>query len=274
MTDNSKNNAEPLTLQEQQRFEQLVAREMIEYTGPSLVALYGCRDEDHGRLVGSGTFFEHQDRFYILTARHVTNELEQFDIQCCSRSGLHGEGGDEPQILTSEPIVSMNYDLAAIPIERSALDSTVRFINTTQFMAASPRASLEEELRGDILFLHGYPGQTSQFFATWGELHSRTLPFTTFVNEDETTDELLAVDFMHNNVRTLEDGGSYRDVDPRGLSGCTLWKSNLSSYGDEWCVSNARVAGVIFEWRGKTMVLDSVPAPKVLEFIESELSSS
>ncbi|CAN5458931.1 hypothetical protein BH11PLA2_BH11PLA2_29120 [soil metagenome] len=222
-----------------------------------------CRgiDDDHGENYGSATFVTLRGRPYLLTNEHVP------------RMGLghrlaHFVGEQQLAAVITFPFVCepAPLDAAIARILPESLANGDRQVVPTEMIdtAFSPFA-------GEIMFVHGYPGDFGQFWQMVGTLRARSFPFATDLIPLPDLPGLdpemhVAVSYPVNVHRT--DGSVAFTPNPGGLSGSALWDTKYVAAGvNEWVPAGARIAAIIFGYVDNPRCLLAVKIEHVRRFI-------
>ncbi len=218
------------------------AKQMKFHTFPSLAGLYGSIDENIGELVGSGTFINFQGQPYLLTAGHVAFEKDRYIGLTHTRSN-----GFLPSLITNPyHILNKFLDICVVKIEAEELKGT----NITPI--STDRLALHSNnLDGDILFTHGYPGAKSKSVRLLDAVFSTTQPFGTFTGGSVypwfDSQYHFALDYPQTG-QLDENISEIQLEDPHGLSGSAVWKTNRDQSGVNWSPLQAEIVGVIHHW--------------------------
>jgi hypothetical protein len=223
---------------------------MKHHTFPHTSAIYGVFDENHGELVGSGTFVMLFGETFLLTAMHVAAAKLALAPDGSGRKyvGLAHSmaSGDPPQPLTALCFgIPHPYDLCIIPVDGTALGDR-KPVTIEAF------ASDADEAEHDLLFVQGFPADKSR--SLFG-VHSQTYPYVTTIGECTRFDWFdqklhIAVDYASSGLKD-ELGNPTDVVDPHGMSGSAIWATGRTSTGDNWTPAKAKIVGVVHNWDDK-----------------------
>lgn len=222
-----------------------IIAEMKEFTTPFISAIYGAYDEKCGVLLGSGTFIELEGTDFLLTAAHVLGfEPSQSEREIVGKA--HSSGyGLAPRTFSHTPqCLGDPSDLGLVEVEVSDL-SRIEPLDSSYLDADS------QCLDGDILFLHGWPGERSRFVRFWSAVMSKSFPFGSHANVGSTYswfDPQMHLSVDYPRVGTDKAGNTVDLPLPYGMSGCAIWRTNYRNYGKNWTPCKARIVGVQSDW--------------------------
>ncbi len=258
------------TFGEKQRILLDVVNRMKQHTAPSLTQICGNFDDTTGELIGTGTFLSLPDGLYVLTAQHVASELytEKPDGTRKYASGLSHSVGNNRRIMriagqwitwgTPQDIAVTQVD--PIDVEGSGLSPLL----VDQF--ALNTRSLDD----DLYFIHGWPGKQS-YFTTFYErgVLSKSRPYGGWLESScwSGFDESIHFAISYPPDQLIDENGSPTDfVDPGGMSGAVVWKTNKVGVGDEWTPDMARVVGLAhrFDQDARSIVVTRIEYVKGL----------
>ena len=218
-----------------------VAR-MKAYTAPAIAAVYGVESAQRGQLIGSGTFINIRGTDYLLTASHVLETAVQYSFLA------HSLGYGEKPCPLPHPFRLQQFpcDLGLTQLADEPRSSTA-----IRSMPATVLDTNSADIEGDVLFIHGYPGEQSKWLPIMkGGIHSTSLPFCTVVRSCSVswphfTDVLhSAVEYWPTGWRD-ENGTPIERTDAHGLSGSAVWRLSLKRFGTAWTPENAHIIGVL-----------------------------
>ena len=243
---------------------------MKQHTAPSLTQICGNIDDTTGELIGSGTFVSLPDGLYVLTAQHVASELftEKSDGTRKYASGLsHSVGNNQRMMRIAGPWITWGtpQDIAVTQVDPSDLEgSGLCPLRADQF------ALNTHNLHNDLYFIHGWPGKQS-YFTTFceGGILSKSRPYGGWLESScwPGFDESIHFAITYPPDQLIDENGSPTDfVDPGGMSGAVVWKTNKIGVGDEWTPDMARVVGLAhrFDQDARSIVVTRIEYVKGL----------
>ena len=236
-----------------------VSTDLKHFTMPYITGIYGIQDDDHGELLGSGTFIEIKNKVFILTARHVI--LSKSRYKAIAHSIGHGM---KPVIIKGSFFLSDSLqDIALAEVDKN-------HSKNVNALKIEKLASSSSDVDKDILFLHGFYQAGSRFSGLANGVVSDSFPYGSVVGNYsyDWVDEKkhFAFDYPTNNVQN-ELGRILNLSDPHGLSGSGVWLSNRASCGSLWNTDEARLVGVAINWdqAGKSLIITRIES--VLDLI-------
>ena len=235
---------------------------MKRFTEPGITALYDVIDERTGQLAASGTFIANRSERYILSAGHALWEATKHNgLAHSTKNEAKPRFIANPMKLAGHP-----YDLGIVRLDSDALDDTEHVA-----VDSSKLAVTSEGVESDLLFIHGYPGKTSRHVALLETVFATSLPYGAATSSSQYPwfDPKLhiALDFSPRGM-VDEHGRDANFIDPHGLSGSALWKTNRAGKTEaEWSPADARIVGVIFAWDEKANSLIATRIEVVRDFI-------
>lgn len=219
-----------------------VAKDMTEFTFPFLTQIFGVESEGTGKYIGSGTLLDLGGVPYLISAAHVPSSAT-------ASNWAHSVDNGEPPKVVPNPwqCLGAPEDLAIARLDGDHFRGQYR----ARALDPSLLAVDSNDLDGDYLFIHGWPGQFSKEVRTIGNgIASKPFPYLTGVgsSSDPAFDGKmhLAVDFRMDGK--YENGRSASPPDPGGMSGSAVWRTNWKSRGASWTFHDARVIGIINGW--------------------------
>ena len=251
-----------LTTEEAKKEAEHIAHAMKRRTHAALAAVFGVRADGTGDLVGTGTYLAVDGKPYLLTASHVLAEITKYPMLA------HNAGhGNRPAALKTPFCVLPDkmYDLGLAQIDPAKLPEDIIPGDETWLAPSSDDDALER----DIVFIHGWPGERSRFFAMANGVNSESLPYWTAGGGNSSYPWFdpsihIAIDYPTEGVD--ESGRSVRLPDPHGLSGSAIWKSNRSE-NPNWFTEMAKIVGVAFAWDQPAKSLIAIRVEEVSKFL-------
>ncbi len=244
---------------EEQRLLLDVVRQMTEHTGPTLTQICGNIDETTGELVGTGNFVLLSDGLYVLTAQHVAHALfrKDKDSQPKYAFGLsYSVGNNLPVERFTGQWVTLGtpQDIAAVK-----LDSKGMIGKDISPLRADRFALNTADLNDDLYFIHGWPSSQSRFTAFYergviskSRPHGGWLATSLWPGFERSIH--FAVTFAPDGLIDV-DGSPADFVDPGGMSGSVVWKTNKVGCRDEWTPDMARIVGLVHRYDPEARVL-------------------
>lgn len=220
-----------------------VKDELLVYRGPSSVAFYGIVREGVARLHGSGTLIQHEGRLAVLTAKHVLEDVEEFQYL-----GMRCGDRQPPQrTIFSKIVVNNSSDVAAAEflVPDAIPDWRTRAIDLEEILAS------DLDRKGDALYLHGYPEAGSEGTGAFGELRPSLIGYLTA--RETHNGNYFNVSFSAFTVTDRE--GQLVTVFPPGWSGSACWSGGQGDFSMAWTPSNSKFAGVVSSWSEETNLL-------------------
>ena len=243
-----------------------VGKRMKQFTFPYLAQIFEVQTEKRGRYLGSGTYLQVRNEAYLLTAGHVPSESS-------TGSWAYSLGDGMPPIVIRNPwqCVSLPTDLALVRLDATHFSAGHRaqLLDTDVFDATA------DDLDGDILFLHGWPGQLSKELWSLAQgIASKTFPYTTVVGKSSRDwfDPTIhfAVDFRGEGQ--IDESKNSADVpDLKGVSGSAIWRTNWKRHREHWEPHHARVVGVAFDWDQTGHAITCTRIERICDFVNLSL---
>jgi len=217
-----------------------ICEEMAIHTARSLCSILSTENPCYGEHEGSGTYIKIGEQTFIVTAEHVIRRANRD-----SRKPAFTIGDQRIPLPLCYPVFTSEHpeaDLAVIQIPNEALHGTDRVAVDLSFLAA---ASDEND---NVLFIHGYPGEKSRFFALANGIVSTTLPYGTFSSPllpPFSPQDHFAIQYLQENQQTV-DGNRADLPHPGGLSGSAVWRSNQQE--PNWNASFSKIIGIAIRY--------------------------
>lgn len=206
------------------------------------------------RQHGTGTLLRIADRSFLVTAAHVVHQAREFHLPLLLDSGNKGllQLPANFHVLktpdTKPGSRDDSYDLAICELNQDVIDhlgdrTYVRLLDVL----------VQDDNSEDLYCVAGYPtelatdwqsgppGKPPMILTKWS--------FTTALYHDPST--LLR--YNQNDHIVLQSSGSYIPLDDSGvpmpkelggISGCSIWKTNLAALGEKWTPNSAKIVGV------------------------------
>ena len=227
-------------------------------TGRSIVRVVGVKSIDEGELVGTGTFLRLRGNPYLLTAEHVAAREPRYQML----GFASGERSRPQRFLHPFSAITAPSDLAVARVEDSQMNESAaidsgRFANSTN------------ALRGDLLFLNGFPGTKSRFSGIAGGLVSAPIGIATVEGLCTKVWFNPRIHFAldYDPAEWVDESGKKVDPpDPHGMSGSLIWRSKLAK-PSAWSFASAEIVGVVTQWVPDQKVLVATRAEVVTAFL-------
>ena len=212
------------------------ARILIEMTSCCVTSISGHWTQGDFAHLGSGTFISIDGSPVILTANHVIEQQE-----APFRGFAYSNGNGKVAFFDgAETFFNEEADVAIKKIDPSTFD---RDTVDEERIAESSHTN-----NGDLVFLHGYPGETSRqtrLLHSQGALVNESLPLLTKIIPEFCCQQSLALDYAIEGVfDETEEMSSLPD--PHGLSGTSLWR--VPRNGNQWNPEEAKIIGLVKLW--------------------------
>jgi Trypsin-like peptidase domain len=241
-------------------FVKSTVRPMAEHTFPYITSIVGIIDGKEGDFVGSGFRLTLDGRPFLVTAKHVVDEANRYDLG----AGFVAARGAPPHRLRATPdLANDGTDLAVYDLSSAPTGEELRFWPRSRIdTAAEPRSR-------DYLFVHGFPGERSRFL--FGDLHSKSLPYGVMERDDDLPSDLrsheFAMDYDPANM-LLERGGNADLVAPPGLSGSPVFRIGAGAKPPEqWEPDQSMIVGVVTRWNHDKKVLLATGANALVDLL-------
>lgn len=243
-----------------------VGRRMKEFTFPYLAQIFEVQSKERGKYLGSGTFVQVGNEAYLLTAAHVPKK-------CSTGLWAYSVGDSTPPVVIPNPwqCISLPTDLAWARLDAAhfGTEHRARLLDTC-FLD-----STADDLDGDILFVHGWPGQLSkELWSLANGIASKSFPYTTVIGTSSRNwfDPAIhiAVDFrVEGQIDELERLADVPSLE--GVSGSAVWRTNWRQHRDDWGPHHARVIGVAFDWDQAGHAITCTRIERVRDFVNLSL---
>lgn len=248
--------------QEKARLMMATFEAMRRFTEPFITAIYDVIDEKSGQLTGSGTFLQLRGAPYILTAGHVAYEaLTHRGLAHSTRNGVPPGFISNPLKLAAHP-----FDMAVVRLDQGALAGTNRTCASSTFLAESSTG-----VESDLLFVHGFPGRRSKPIALLQSVFSTTLPYGAATGSSQYPwfDPAFHIALDYSPAGMMDGNLNQPEfVEPFGLSGAALWKTNRAGTSSaNWTPDAARIVGVLFAWDQKANSLIALRIEVIRDFL-------
>lgn len=233
---------------DQQKWNEICAdatKRMIGHLQPCLSPISRVLSEDEGEHLGSGAYFESNQKKFLITNEHVVkhlanNSLTHSYFQCDDILKL-----TKPAISEPHPV---DVAISCIP------ESSWNMVNHSgEAIPIARFAQKHNPIKHELLFFAGYSGERARFL--FSSLVTRGTPYLTQecdfpTNVDEADQDYHFALFYPPDLATSIDGTSHLP-DPHGFSGSLVWDTKrLECYqeGREWSPKMAQVTGIVWGW--------------------------
>lgn len=238
---------------------------MKRYTKPAIAAVYGVEAEDHGLLVGSGTFMQILGATHLVSVSHVLEIAMEF--QFLAHSNDYG----------TKPVpMKFPFHLQPYPLDLgfTRVDQEAMVQGAVTPWPVEVLAGATGDLDNDILFIHGYPGERSKWLPIInGGVTAESLPLGTVVRHEETG----WVDFdpqLHFAMEYWRDGWfdekgrTMSRPNPHCLSGSAVWRVNIKGRNHkDWRPEDARIVGILHRYNPDYDCLIATRVEHVRDFL-------
>jgi len=221
------------------------AKRMISHLQPYFSPISRVLSEDEGEHLGSGAYFESEQKTFLITNEHVAKHL-------ANNSLTHSYFQSEEILRLTNPAISKPYPVD-VAISRIPESSWGMVEHSATAIPISRFANKHEPVKHELLFFAGYSGERARFL--FGNLITRGTPYLTqeckFPTKiDEANLYFHFALFYPPELATSLDGTSHLP-DPHGFSGSLVWDTKrVASYqrGEEWRPDMATVTGIVWGW--------------------------
>jgi len=213
-------------------------------------AIYRVNSISQPEQSGTGILLHIGDRHFLLTAAHVLDDTEDYDLFIPSnRSGalIPLEGDSFKSVAPGGNREDDLIDIAVVSLKPQTVDE----IGSDSFLSISMVDVDDIGEQGATYIAMGYPGKKNAK-ANWGKRKYKRIPisYTANILPEEKLSGMglrrashLLISFKKRHSRN--DAG--RDItapDPDGMSGGPLWR--LNTYSDE--KPSSRLVGILIKW--------------------------
>lgn len=219
--------------------------EMTEFIKPYVTPISRALSQDEGEHLGSGSYFELENKKYIITNEHVAKYLNMNSL-------THQFWGNENIFRLINPLIAVPYptDVAISKIEE-------KIWSFCEHKALAIPSNIFEQkhnpLQGEFLFWSGYSGERAKFI--FGHMVSRGTPYLTqecnFPNDFD--DANPKFHFLLHYRPDLEKSivGNSHLPNPHGFSGSLVWNTKRLECihtGKKWSPELAKITGIVWGW--------------------------
>jgi hypothetical protein len=207
-------------------------------TLPFITPISYSADHDYGEMLGSATIVELHGARYLLTCEHVARRMTHYRL-------AHFTRNDEPAAAVINPFQCEVYP---VDLALARIDDVVFADMDKQALPAIRLSPSFDVAKGEIVFIHGYPGERGRFSALSGGLRATTFPYAACLCDlppGYEPDKHFAVSFPDTLSRY--NGNECIRPNPEGLSGSAVWNTKYVECATElWAPSASTVIGVLF----------------------------
>lgn len=213
------------------------------------------------RQLGTGWFLEGENGGYLVTARHVVSQASD-----PSRIGFSRDNGAMCVRPDGCWALADGADLAI-----ASLGSTIQHLQPKSVLPRERVASHSDPLDDDVLFIHGFPAQRSFVLAKGIATKSHGLATTKFsdLGAPDASPRFL-IRYSSEGIQK-SDGSPGECPDPRGMSGCPVWRANWNGHIATWRPELATVVGVAIEWSQQFPALVVEPVQRIRQFLTGHM---
>lgn len=217
-----------------------IERFALNVTMPILVDFSGTT-----HLLATGTLFEIADRFFVVTARHIFDDVPDLTSLAYPenpiKGGLHTLGSFEILKPKEEHI-----DVAAIELKTPETISNLR--TSWQFLSLNNVASASAETADGAFFLSGYPGSLTQSSDTWVKGAFATAYTQRLLAAPKEAKAPVSPDldifFDYGHEATSLAGQAVKTPELPGTSGASVWELKPVTNGVWTPEAATRVVGI------------------------------
>jgi hypothetical protein len=246
-----------LSLAEKEAFVRGALPAMAQHTFGFICSVIGVSHQTMGRHFGSALRCQLYGRRAILTALHVIEEPKREPFGLAISTGY----GEPPYVVYGPVQIDPLADLAVY-----FLPSDYPRPDTAFWPSARIERSLDN-LATDYLFVHGFPGKTSNPSLLLGGVVSKSLPYGAMQRLENLPPDLKPFQFAleYDPAGMINETGATQEfVDPHGLSGSPVWRLGVSGRpSDQWQPSDSRLVGILTQWRPNEKVLIATSTEKL-----------
>jgi hypothetical protein len=221
------------------------ATKMIKHIQPFLTPISVTISEDEGKHLGSGSYFEIENKTFVITNEHVA--------KYSNRNVLTHQFHNKEDIL--KIIKPFSYEAAPVDVAISEIpgSSWKQSKHSAQAIPFSRIANSHSPEEHECLFFAGYSGERSKFL--FGHLITPGTPYLTQecqfpTDVDEADCQYHFSLFYPPDLAVSVDGASHLP-DPHGFSGSLVWDTKrvaCLNADKEWSPDMAVVTGIVWGW--------------------------
>ncbi|HUY33716.1 MAG TPA: hypothetical protein VMV69_13280 [Pirellulales bacterium] len=246
-----------LPLKEKEAFIRSALSSMATHTFGFICSVIGVSDRTTGRHCGSALRCRLDGRRAILTALRVIEEAKKEPRGIAISTGY----GEPPFVVHGPVNIDSLADLAVyfLPDEYRCSDSA--------FWSSKRIEHSPDKLATDYLFLHGFPGKTSDSSQLLRGVVNKSLPYGAMQRLENLPPNLQSFQFgvEYDPVGMVNETGAAQDlVDPHGLSGSPVWRIGISGRSSrEWRPDDSLLVGILTQWSPSNKVLIATSTEKL-----------
>ena len=205
----------------------------------------------NGVHIGCGTFFQEKKDTFFLTAMHVGRQADKFDFEMHTRNGSISCPFRGVWLGDKDPV----KDIAIYGCFSEMIEDS----NLSPFDISTLRQGISNNVEGQYFYCQGIPGADTTFLPMMRAIQMASNP-------------VIGVGLPNNAVEYPDRTFSFkypRNVDPRGMSGSSVWNTNLHLVNseDEWSIDMLSFAGVVQKWNPANNTIIATRADAVESFI-------
>lgn len=218
---------------------------MSAHLQPYLSPISRVLSENEGEHLGSGAYFESEQKKYLITNEHVIKHRQNNQL-------THGFLGCDNLLRLSNPAPAFPHPID-VAISRISESSWAMFKHSASAIPIGRFSQRHEPVYRELLFFAGYSDERAKFL--FGNLITRATPYLTQECEfpanvpDGIQDFHFAL-FYKPDLATSVDGTSHLP-NPHGFSGSLVWDTKRVAclqQGMEWSPEMAKVTGIVWAW--------------------------
>ena len=232
-------------------------------TFPFITPISRVIEHDYGEVHGSATILSLCGRPYLLTCEHVAVQMEKSRL-------AHFTSNREAAAAVVNPFQCM-----AFPVDSaiSRIDDDMFQLMDKQALPAARIATRFAPAEGEIIFVHGYPGERGRFSALFGGIRAKTFPYATDVTSlppGFSESSFFALSFPDDIWRF--DGNIEIRPNPKGLSGSAVWNTKYVASGTAgWEPDQSDIIGILHGYNEEYQCLVGVKIEIVRAFLLTAL---
>ncbi len=219
-------------------------------------------------LFGTGVLLQICDRTFAISAAHVFDTVEEV-LRLGDRAVIHTCDPAAPFLDISmwrvykskAPGGDRDADKLDLAIAEIPAEATARLQHRRPVRLSEIQADERHQFNGRYL-VFGYPKMGSRLEVSSNTLTYNILPYLTSMYQGQRgelpeydNDLEIALDFIPTDT-TDHDGNPARMFDPKGISGCGIWRVfEAPSQMDHWDTGVLKLVGIEHSWDRQIQVL-------------------
>lgn len=211
-------------------------------------------------LLGSGGLLKYKDRFFVVTNAHLFRNDDIVDLksEIVIPYTIENEKTFKMTIITAFKDTQLDIAVFEIEIKDNTLKGDHRFLEYDYIEHDLP--SYVEKT--NIVFLQGYPSQSTLIDHDKKEIIAETFPYCTFVNNfDEEVNSL----YLFTESGGIDENGNKVELGHfGGMSGSFVYGYYMNEIIPYKCL------GVLTEWNTVENLLEVYPMDEFIEFIDEK----